>query len=173
MEEISSDENNLKTYWALLSLFECSFSRNVQTSLQQEVATHIRSIISPQHDCVFEQGFKNKVYSLSKVSYSITSFSRSRYLEIMTVQQWSKCLSLVNLIYSFDLKDAWIMLLLTCWKFKDAVSSIFYFCSVTKLSKVNGLRRQRIIYLKLFSNKSDFILFTFEIYLTSNLSSTV
>lgn len=32
-KDISSDENILKTYWALLLLLECSLSRNAQTAL--------------------------------------------------------------------------------------------------------------------------------------------
>lgn len=75
----------------------------------------------------------------------------------MTAQQWIKCFSLVNLIYSFDLKDAWIMLLLTLQKFRDMADAICHFCAMTKHSEVNGLRRQDIIYQKLFSTERDFI----------------
>lgn len=49
------------------------------------------------------------------------------------------------------------MLLLTRWKFKDVVSTICHFCAMTKLSEVNRLRRQGIVYLQLFSSKEGFI----------------
>lgn len=156
-EDISSDENDLKNHNnqnCYLSFPFPEMSR--QTVLQQEIATHIRSIINPQYDRVFEQGFKNKVYSLPRFLFYYFIF-QVKVSRIMTVQQWSKCLSLVNLIRSFDLKDVWKMLLLTHWKFKDVVSTICHLCAMTKLSELNGLRRQGIIYLKVFSNKVDFI----------------
>lgn len=152
----------MRAVWKLTGLFYCYLNVRApeifnQTTLQQEIAMHISSLISPQYDCVFEQDFKNEVQCLPKVSYSITSSSRSRYPELRQFSNEANVYLLINLIYSFDLKDAWIMLLLIHWTFRDVVSIICHFCGMTKLSEVNGLRRQAIIYLKLFSNKRDFI----------------
>lgn len=49
------------------------------------------------------------------------------------------------------------MLLLTHQKFRDMADAICHFCAMTKHSEVNGLRRQDIIYQKLFSTERDFI----------------
>lgn len=57
-KDISSDENILKTYWALLLLLECSLSRNAQSNgIIARNPMHFISVISPQYNCVFEQAF--------------------------------------------------------------------------------------------------------------------
>ena len=57
-KDISSDENILKTYWALLLLLECSLSRNARSNgIIARNPMHFISVISPQYNCVFERAF--------------------------------------------------------------------------------------------------------------------
>lgn len=60
------DISMVRTIWKRTGLFYCflsvpSLEMLNQTTLQQERAMHIRSIVSLQYDYVFEQGFKNSL----------------------------------------------------------------------------------------------------------------
>lgn len=60
------DISMMRTIWKCTGLFYCYLSVPAlemlnQTTLQQEIAMHIRSIVSPQYDYIFEQGFKNSL----------------------------------------------------------------------------------------------------------------
>lgn len=142
----------MRTIWKCTGLFYYYLSVPTldmlnQTTLQQEIAMHIRSIVSPQYDCIFEQGFKNSLLPTQflillphLLGQGIQNYDSSAMKQMFISCKFNSLL--------WPKKSAWIMLLLTHWKFKDVVSTICHFCAMTKLFEVKGLRRQDIIYLK-------------------------